>query len=278
MPQRNLDLPTVEGFGREWRAFDQSNLAESEYDELFERYFSIFPFDALPPHAEGFDLGCGSGRWASGVARRVGLLHCIDPAEDALAVARARLCDMQNVRFHLAAADEIPLPPASQDFGYSLGVLHHIPDTRKALADCAAALKPGAPFLLYLYYALENRPLWFRALWMATNAVRSGVCRLPFAARKAVTDAIAAMVYWPLARSAALLERVGADVSTLPLNDYRRSSFYTMRTDSLDRFGTRLEQRFTRSEIEEMMSSAGFENIRFRESSPYWVACGEKKS
>ena len=157
-------------------------------------------------------------------------------------------------------------------------MLHHIPDTRKALADCAAALKPGAPFLLYLYYALENRPLWFRALWMATNAVRSGVCRLPFAARKAVTEAIAAMVYWPLARSAALLERVGADVSTLPLNDYRRSSSYTMRTDSLDRFGTRLEQRFTRSEIEEMMSSAGFENIRFRESSPYWVACGEKKS
>ena len=47
-----------------------------------------------------------------------------------------------------------------------------------------------------------------------------------------------------------------------------------MRTDALDRFGTRLEQRFTRSEIEEMMRKAGLERIEFSSDLPYWCAVG----
>ena len=48
------------------------------------------------------------------------------------------------------------------DFGYSLGVLHHLEDTQAGMAACVRKLKPGAPFLVYIYYALENRPIWFR--------------------------------------------------------------------------------------------------------------------
>jgi hypothetical protein len=49
-----------------------------------------------------------------------------------------------------------------------------------------------------------------------------------------------------------------------------------MRTDALDRFGTRLEQRFTRVEMERMMKEAGLAQIRFSEREPFWVACGVK--
>jgi ubiquinone/menaquinone biosynthesis C-methylase UbiE len=204
------------------------------------------------------------------------LLHCIDPAAEALAVARKRLAERGNVRFHQATADAIPLDDSSQDFGYSLGVLHHIPDTRRALADCVRKLKPGAPFLLYLYYALDQRPGWFRALWRASDLVRRGISRLPFPLRKATTTALAMTIYWPAARGAAAAERLGRDVSSWPLSAYRSVSFYTMRTDALDRFGTRLEQRFTRPQIEKMMAAAGLEQIRFSESEPFWVGCGLK--
>ncbi len=249
----NVDRATVEGFGEEWSAFDQSALTGAEYRKLFDGYFGIFPFADLPANAEGFDLGCGSGRWAAGVAPAVGLLHCIDPSEQALEVARKRLAERTNVDFHHAAADTIPLRDGSQDFGYSLGVLHHVPDTARAMADCVKKLKPGAPFLVYLYYALDDRPAWFRTLWRATDVARMGISALPFAARKATTSAIAALVYWPLARIAWAVERLGADVSAIPLSAYRYRSFYSMRTDALDRFGTRLEHRFTRPEIERMM-------------------------
>ncbi|HEX9964295.1 MAG TPA: class I SAM-dependent methyltransferase [Allosphingosinicella sp.] len=276
-PEGNIDPLTVAGFGEEWAAYDQTGLGEREHRELFEAYFSVFPFETLPAGAEGFDLGCGSGRWAALAAERVGTLHCIDPSDQALAVARRRLEGRPNVRFHLAGADSIPLGEASQDFGYSLGVLHHIPDTRAALRDCVAKLKPGAPFLAYLYYAFDNKPRWFRSVWKATEAGRWTISRLPFPLRKAVTTVIATLVYWPATRVARAAEAAGRDVDNFPLSAYRRNSFYTLRTDALDRFGTRLEQRFTRAEIKQMMEEAGLEDIVFRDGVPYWVACGRRR-
>jgi len=76
--QGNLDVKTVSGFGDEWTRFDQTGLSEREREELFDRYFHIFPWQLLPADPVGFDLGCGSGRWASLVAPRVRRLHCID--------------------------------------------------------------------------------------------------------------------------------------------------------------------------------------------------------
>lgn len=271
----NFDHRTVEGFGDEWSTFDQSGLRKSEKDHLFRAYFSLFSFDGLEK-AEGFDLGCGSGRWAAMVAPKVGTLHCIDPSAKALAVARRNLAGHPNAQFHMAGSDAIPLADDSQDFGFSLGVLHHVPDTQQALGDCVRKLKPGAPFLLYLYYAFDNRPLWFRTIWRGTDFGRRLISRLPFGARKAVTGVIAASVYYPLARTSLLLERLGADVSAIPLNAYRSLSFYTMRTDALDRFGTLLEHRFSKAEIEQMMRKAGLTGIRFSDEQPYWVACGVK--
>ncbi len=273
----NIDRRTVEGFGEEWDSFDQTELDAAEHERLFDAYFSVFPWHDLPAAAEGFDLGCGSGRWAALAAKRVGTLHCVDASAKALAVAERRLADRGNVRFHCASVDQIPLPDSSQDFGYSLGVLHHIPDTESALKDCVAKLKPGAPFLVYLYYAFDNRPSWFRGIWKVTDLGRSVIARMPFPARKAVTSGIAATVYWPMTRIALLSEKLGRNVENVPLSAYRHCSFYTMRTDALDRFGTRLEQRFTRSQIEAMMARAGLENIVFRDDVPFWVACGRKQ-
>ena len=273
----NIDEETVAGFGQEWETFDQSRLDGAEYDKIFSGYFDIFSFEELPSDAEGFDLGCGSGRWAARVAEKVGRLHCIDPSEKALDVARTRLAGRTNVTFHLASVDAIPLADGTQDFGYSLGVLHHVPDTAAALSDCVRKLKPGAPFLVYLYYSLDNRPPWFRQLWRTSDALRKTISRLPFRARNAAAAIIAAGVYWPLARIAKITASAGLDVSNLPLSAYRYRSFYSMRTDSLDRFGTRLEQRFSRAEIDAMMRAAGLENVRFSETPPFWVACGTRR-
>ena len=272
----NVDPETVAGFGEEWAAFDQSELSAEDLREQFNRYFQIFPFDELPPDAEGFDLGCGSGRWAGEVAKRVGLLRCIDPSSKALDVARRRLAACPNVKFHLAPVDRIPLEDSSQDFGYSLGVLHHVPDTAGGLRDCVRKLKPGAPFLLYLYYALDGRPAWFRALWNVADAARRRISMLPFRQKKRVSELIAATVYWPLARAAGLFENLGADVFHWPLSSYRHGSFYRMRTDALDRFGTRLERRFTREQVERMMRDAGLNDVRFSEREPFWVAFGRR--
>ena len=272
----NLDAKTVEGFGDEWSRFDQTGMSDDDAKQLFESYFAVFPWGDLPKNAVGFDLGCGSGRWANLVAPHVGKLHCIDPSV-AIEVARKNLRTHTNCEFHQAGVDEIPIKNQSMDFGYSLGVLHHIPDTRAALATCVSKLKPGAPFLLYLYYAFDNRPVWFRMLWQVSDLIRGVVSRMPHGLRYVMSQLIAALIYWPLARSAKLAESMGFNVNNFPLAPYRYWGFYVMRTDALDRFGTRLEQRFTRLEIQQMMESAGLENIKFSEETPFWTAVGYKK-
>lgn len=272
----NAVREVVEGFGDEWSRFDQSVLSGEALEKMFDHYFNIFPWHALSADARGFDLGCGSGRWAKMVAPRVGELHLIDASEKALAVAKRNLKDAKNCQFHLASVAAIPLADESCDFGYSLGVLHHIPDTEAGLRACVAKLKSGAPFLLYLYYRFDNRPFWFRSLWQASEIVRRLVSSLPHSARNATSQIIAASVYFPLAKTARGLEKLGVNVESFPLSYYRSRSFYVMRTDALDRFGTRLEKRFTKEEMREMMQRAGLENITFSETS-FWTAVGYKK-
>jgi SAM-dependent methyltransferase len=273
MTTENLDPRTVAGFGEEWKHFDQSGLAEADAKRLFAAYFAVFPWHELPRGAHGFDLGCGTGRWARLVAPRAGALHCIDPS-DAIEVARRNLAEYPNCVLHRCGVDRMPISAGSMDFGYSLGVLHHVPDPQAALENCVRCLKPGAPFMLYLYYAFDNRPRWFRLLWRVSDAIRRIVSRMPFFVRLAVSQVLAMVVYWPLARAARVAERLGADVSNFPLSGYRHLGFYVMRTDALDRFGTRLEWRFTRAQMEAMMANAGLEHIRFSESEPYWCAVG----
>lgn len=265
------------GFGEEWSHYDQTGAGDAELREAWDRYFAVFPWDRLPDDPVGFDLGCGSGRWARLVAPRVATLHCIDASPRALEVARRNLRALPHCRFHEASVDRIPLPDGSMDFGYSLGVLHHVPDTEAGIRACVEKLKPGAPLLLYLYYAFDNRPAWFRTVWRASDLLRKRISRLPARARIAVTQMIAAGVYFPLARTSALAERLGMDVGAFPLSFYRHHSFYTMRTDALDRFGTRLEHRFTREQIRGMMERSGLRDVRFHDGEPYWCAVGSKR-
>jgi len=107
---------------------------------------------------------------------------------------------------------------------------------------------------------------------------RSVVAYLPHSLRYAVSQVLAATIYFPLARTAKVSEKLGMNVENFPLSQYRNNSYYTMRTDALDRFGTRLEKRFTKKEMREMMENVGLGNITFNENETgLWTAVGYKK-
>ena len=278
--ERNVDANVARGFGKEWSTFRQGerNLPRDQREAIFENYFRIFPWHRLPPGGgTGIDVGCGTGRWSVLVAPSVAHLHLLDVSPEVLAVARENLRELPNVSFHANSVSEIPLPVASLDFAFSLGVLHHVPNTEKAIAAIAEKLKPGAPFLVYLYYSFDNRPRWYAGLWAVSEFARTIVSRLPHPIRKGISETISALVYWPLARLAATLETLGAPRGTMPLSWYGDKSFYVMRTDAYDRFCTQLEKRFSKIEIERMLTSNGFESIIFSDTPPYWCAVGLKR-
>jgi len=275
--KRNVNYAVVRGFGDEWGRYDQSDMSHEDYNVIFNDYFDIFPWSVLPENSVGFDLGCGSGRWAKGVCEKVGTLHCIDPSSSALNVAKNNLSSENNCVFHEASVDEIPLEDNSVDFGYSLGVLHHVPDTQLGINSCVEKLKPGAPFLVYLYYSFDNRPAWYRAIWKTSEILRAGVSKSPFFVRRILSELLAFVLYFPFARFALLVEKLGGNPANIPLNYYRNLDYYVMRTDARDRFGTTFEQRFSKRQIHAMMENAGLENIVFGDKPPFWHAVGYKK-
>ena len=273
---KNIDKKTVEDFGEEWNKYNQSSIPDEELKKSWNQYFDMFSFEELSNDSEGFDMGCGSGRWAKFVANKVHLLNCIDPSEKALNVAKRNLSNFSNIRYFNASVNDNILKENSQDFGYCLGVLHHIPDTLEGIKACAKLLKKDAPFLLYLYYNFENRSSFYKLIWRLSDFIRKIISSLSPKTKIFITSIIAYLIYYPLARFAFISEKLGIDVSNLPLSDYRNKSFYFMKTDALDRFGTRLEKRFSKDEIKRMLQEAGFRDIRFSKNMPFWVSISRK--
>jgi len=273
---KNIDKKTVEDFGVEWNKYNQSSIPDEELKKSWNQYFDMFSFEELSNDSEGFDMGCGSGRWAKFVANKVHLLNCIDPSEKALNVAKRNLSNFSNIRYFNASVNDNILKENSQDFGYCLGVLHHIPDTLEGIKACAKLLKKNAPFLLYLYYNFENRSSFFKLIWRLSDFIRKIISSLSPKTKIFITSIIAYLIYYPLARFVFISEKLGIDVSNLPLSDYRNKPIYFMKTDALDRFGTRLEKRFSKDEIKRMLQEAGFRDIRFSKNMPFWVSISRK--
>jgi ubiquinone/menaquinone biosynthesis C-methylase UbiE len=277
MESNNFDQKTIDDFGDEWNLFQQNKLSGKELFNIYKNYFSIFPWNQINKSSIGADIGCGTGRWAYYVAPKIKTLYCVDPSSKALNIAKSNLNSNDNCVFLKEHVGNLSLQNDSLDFAYSLGVLHHIPDTFKALKECVKKLKKGAPFLVYLYYNFENKSFFLKFIWKLSNILIKIISSIPFKIKKLITDFLALIIYLPLARLSLLFSKLNINPSFIPLSFYKDKSFYTMRTDSLDRFGTKIEQRFSKNEIHEMMTASNLTRIIFLEREPFWVAVGFKK-
>jgi ubiquinone/menaquinone biosynthesis C-methylase UbiE len=272
----NIDEVTVKSFGEEWKAFHQ--FKDEEIKRMGDSYFEI-----VEPHMTGTDkiaadFGCGTGRWTKYFAGRVGAVAAIDPS-DAIITAASVLENTKNVHLYKASIDNLPFDNGYFDFAFSLGVLHHIPDTQKAMNACVQKIKKNGHFLVYLYYKLDNRPAIFKFIFWCSNIIRLVVSKMPSGIKKFTCDLLAVVLYMPFILFSRFLKLLGVAKrirGKIPLNIYESSSFYVIRNDSLDRFGTPLEQRFSREEIKNMMIKAGLEDIRISDNAPYWHAIGKK--
>ena len=274
---KNIDLNTVHSFGEEWKAFHQ--FKDDEIKKIGDAYFDIVTPGMTGPDKIAADFGCGTGRWTKYFHNKVGAVAAIDPSEAVLS-ASSVLKDAENVFLYKASIDNLPFADNYFDFGFSLGVLHHIPDTQKAMDACIKKIKPGGHFLVYLYYNLDNRGVMYKSLFFISNFIRRIVSRMKGGLKRFCCDLLAVFFYMPFILCSRMLRFFGVSKkirSFIPLHSYENNSFYIIRNDSLDRFGTPLEQRFSKVQITAMMEAAGLTNIIFSDQAPYWHAVGQKK-
>ena len=245
---------------------------------MFQPNFAFFPWHKIPADAKAIDIGCGNVQWSRQVSQRVSELHCIESNEYTINAAQRSLAESGNIRFHLARDGVLPLEDNSMDFGYSLGSWNYSSDGAVSLRAVVAKLKPGAPFLAHLPYALDNQPVWYLWLWAHAYWFRKIFSPLPLSCRRLIWDLIAILVYFPLARTAKILETFGVNLHSFPLSAYRNRSFQDMKTAARTRFGALLDKRFALSEVKATMEQAGLESIQVSPDAPFWCVIAYKSN
>jgi len=273
----NIDEDVVHSFGEEWLKFH--DFSDETIDQIALEYFDIIRPEHVNKETYGLDIGCGTGRWTKWMTKRIGFMEAIDPS-NAVFAADKLLGNIQNVRLTKASIETIPFPDNSFDFAMSIGVLHHVPDTARALKDCVKKVKPGGYFYCYLYHNLETRGWWFRTLYWLSDLIRKAVCKLPTTLKRMVCDVLAIVIYMPLILWVRFLVLIGLRkiAMKMPLSAYNNKSFFVIRNDALDKFGTQLEQRFSKEQVMNMMKDAGLEDITLSPLTPFYHAIGRKKS
>ena len=272
----NLDKKVIEDFGSEWVRFSNNTVKISTQKKIFDQYFSIFPKNKLNKLNIGFDMGCGSGRWAYFLAPFVKKIYCIEPS-DAIHVAQKKLKQFKNCIYVKKGVSNNGLKKNFFDFGYCLGVLHHIQNTQEGINNCVRILKKNSPLLLYLYYDFEDKNFIYKFVWKISNFFRIVISKTPNFIKYLICDLIALTIYWPLAKFALIIDKFGVNQKNIPLYFYKNLTFYHMRNDALDRFGTKVEKRYSKKQIISMMKKAGLNRIKFSRNEPFWCVIGHKK-
>lgn len=249
-------------FGEEWKTYKD---VLPEHAKEFSEYFDLVDLQALKGKRV-CDFGCGIGRWAYHLRDHVGELVLLDFSE-AIFEARRNLAQAGNALFFMADIKRLPFAPNCFDFAYCLGVLHHLPTP--ALDEVRGLARYAPNLLIYLYYALDNRPAYFRLLLGAASAVRNALAkvqhRLP---RALLTELLAWLVYMPLIALGHALALVGAGEKVPLYEGYRGKGLRRIRQDVYDRFFTRIEQRVSRAEINTLTDT--FTTVTISDGLPYW--------
>lgn len=249
-------------FGEEWKTYSE---ILPEHKDEFDAYFDIVDTDDLAD-ARVCDLGCGIGRWSWFLRGRCREQILVDFSE-AIFVARKNMKDADNALFFMGDLTRLPFRDDFCDLLFCLGVLHHLP--LDAL-ETTRSLKRFAPrLLIYLYYALDNRPPFFRLLLGMATGVREVVCRIRSPLFREVFSTFGAVfIYQPFVILGHLFDRVGAGKNVPLYEGYKGKSVGRIKQDVYDRFFTRIEQRVSRAEIEALSDTFG--NVVVSEGQPYW--------
>jgi ubiquinone/menaquinone biosynthesis C-methylase UbiE len=121
-------------------------------EAFFERAFDLITRELNPPAGATFlDAGCGSCAHTVRLARRGFNVRAVDFSESALEMARAHLKQTgldERITLQREDLTRLSFPDASFDYVLCWGVLMHVPDVGRAVAELARVLRPGGALVV----------------------------------------------------------------------------------------------------------------------------------
>lgn len=154
----------VDSFSFEWNKFHDVQMDILNNTDESEKTF-LWKTGWKPQDLKGkliLDIGIGAGRFADIASRWAAEVIGID-LSFAVDAAYKNIGKRDNVHIIQADIFSLPFKPRIFDHMYSIGVLHHTPDTRKAFQSVVPLLKNGGEFAVFLYACGHYH--YFSDLW-----------------------------------------------------------------------------------------------------------------
>lgn len=134
----------------------------SESIEAFSGVSNVAVFADIPIGATVLDLGCGAGLDSLIAAKRVGLtgrVIGVDFSDTMLARARraAAECEIDNVEFHKADAENLPIAKGSIDIALVNGIFNLNPKRDEIFRELARVVRDGGT--IYAAELILQEPL-----------------------------------------------------------------------------------------------------------------------
>lgn len=141
----------TESFGFQWRKHSQIYMGNEKQRDIWELFKRKTGLDEDQVRGKVFlDVGVGTGGYAKGVIDRGGRVIGIDLS---LAVEAAQENIGNNINCNIVQADLFNLPFKREVFDgiYSIGVLHHTPNCKRAFQGLIYFLKKGGVISIWVY-------------------------------------------------------------------------------------------------------------------------------
>lgn len=230
----------TESFGYQWNEFEV--YSEKEDTETFELKTGVDPRTLAGQLV--LDAGCGGGRYARVAAAHGAQVVGVDHSR-AVDKARALTHDFSNAEFLQADLLDLPFKPGRFDLVYSIGVLHHTCDTKRAFQSIARMVRPGGRLSVWVYRRNTRPQEWLN------DRLRGIAQRLP-------------------RRSLLALCRAGAVLGAVPIlnrtlnkvaNFSNHPSWEVRVCDNFDWYSPHYQYHHTSAEVREWFAETGFREI-----------------
>ena len=230
----------AESFGRQWNRYDVARTDEDE--ATFEAKTGVHPRELAGLRV--LDAGCGGGRYSRLVGDHGANVLGVD-LSTAVDKASALCAELPNVQIAQADLLDLPVAESAFDLVFSIGVLHHTPEPRRAFAQIARRVKPGGRLSVWLYRKNTPPQEW----------LNSGV--------RAVTSRTPARFLEPLCAALGLMGSVPVLNRTLnKIANFSAHPDWALRVcDNFDWWAPKYQSHHTVSELVSWFTHEGFRDL-----------------
>lgn len=253
----------VSSFSNEWSKFSKVQLdsfnGRNESENTFKERTGINLNEIKDKLV--LDVGCGAGRFTEIVSKYGGDVIGIDLSYS-VDVALENLGIKAGINFIQADIFNLPFKKGISDIIFSIGVLHHTPNTRKALLSLIPHLKKGAKIAIWVYtnegindQIKPLRDIYRRTYNHISDFYRIFTTRMDQKQLLKISQIMAYGLYYPTK-----IPVVGKVLDlVIPSSDHPDPMWRVL--DIFDWYSPKYQWKHTYEEVEDWFKEAGLTNI-----------------